>query len=189
MIHVIAPFKRSLKKLEHKEADAVAGVYKTPERDKIFIYPKTRIDNEFSGIVFLKETPFENIQNLKGKIGKVRGYDYSAWLPPSLSIYKLNNTLQGIQMLRAKHIQYQVDASVDIDSAIKQLNEKRDDFKIIKMYATPLYVIFTNNNRGQRMADIYDRGNKRLYKTGKLDEIRNEYGIKNITYDPKELQD
>ncbi len=65
-------------------------------------------------------------------------------------------------MLRAKHIQYQADASVDIESAIKQLKEKRDDFKIIKMYATPLYIIFTKNNRGQRMADIYDRGNKRL---------------------------
>ena len=189
MIHKIAPFKRALRSVEYKKIDAAAGAFRTPERVKIFIYPKTRIDNEFSGIVFLRGTPFDKIKNLKGQIGKVRGYDYSAWLPSHLNIYEVNDTLQAIQMLRAKRISYHADASVDIESSIKQLKEKRDDFKIIKMYATPLYVIFTKNNRGQKMADIYDRGNKRLYKTGRLDEIMNKYGIKDIHYDPKDFYD
>jgi len=189
MIHKIAPFKRSLRSVENKQADAAAGAFRTPERAKIFVYPKTRLDHEISGIVFLRGTPFDKIQNLKGQIGKVRGYDYSAWLPSSLNIYELNNTSQGIQMLRTKRIQYHADDIEDIESSIKRLGEKMDDFKIVNMHTQPLYVIFTKDNRGQRMADIYDRGNKRLYKTGKLDEIMNKYGLKTIPYDPKEFKD
>ncbi len=39
------------------------------------------------------------------------------------------------------------------------------------------------------MAEIYDRGNKRLYISGKLDELREKYGINKITYDPKDFKD
>ncbi len=109
MIHGTAPFKRSLKMVERKKVDASAGVFRTPERVKKFRYPKTRISNEFSGIVFLKGTPFDKIQNLKGNIGKIRGYDYSAWLPSHLNISEMKYTSQAIKMLQAKRIQYHAD--------------------------------------------------------------------------------
>ncbi len=61
-------------------------------------------------------------------------------------------------MLRKERIQYHADAITDIESVLYKLREKRIDFAIKKLNTNPLFMIFTKDARGQRMADIFIEG-------------------------------
>ena len=171
-----AIFKRVISQLEEKTGiDASAGFVKNKERLQKFSYPKTHIDMESSGIIYLKTTSYSSMAEVTGIVGKIRGYDYSSWIPANVRIFEVNNTEEGMKLLLRNRIQYMADAMSDIRIALNQMDLEKSRFSTRVIQKVPLYAIFTKDARGERLANLFDSGMERLKKSGELKKIIEKY--------------
>jgi polar amino acid transport system substrate-binding protein len=173
--HYSAPFKRCLLELHAKKVDGAVAVFHTPERDKQFTYPKSRLSFSSYGLSYLKETSLDKIENVQGTVGIIRGYDFSSWLPGNIKLEALNNNTQAIGMLKLKRIEYIADDLQDVRLTLNKMGEKSEQFVFKTFYTKNLYVPFTRDVRGQRLADRFDAGLQKLFKSGQLQELAKKY--------------
>ena len=177
--HSSASFKRCLKRVDNNKVDGAVAAFKTPERSKKFTYPKSRLHFSFYGLIYLKGTSFDRLESVKGRVGIIRGYDFSEWLPSSLDLYNLNNTFQAIKMLKLKRIEYHTDDLQDVLLTLKKMGERPDQFVYKKFQTKDLYILFTQDTRGQLLADKFDTGLRKVFENGKLERLSKEYGLVN----------
>jgi len=175
--HRSAPFKRCLQLVERGMVDGAVAVFSTPERAMKFNYPKSRLNVSTYGLIYLKETSLEEINNVDSSVGIIRGYDFSAWLPANIKLVRLNGNTQAIGMLKLKRIQYHADDLQDVLLTLKKMGEPQDQFVFKSIHTKNLYVPFTKNARGQRMADSFDAGLKKASERGELKRLAEKYGI------------
>jgi polar amino acid transport system substrate-binding protein len=179
--HSSASFARCLRRVENKEVDAAVAVFKSPERTKKFIYPKFRLNFSSYGLIYLKGTSFNGFENVKSKIGIIRGYDFSAWLPSNLYLHKLKNTGQAMKMLELKRLEYHADDIQDVLLTIKKMGGRSEQFIYKKFNTKNLYIIFTKDPRGQNLADKFDTGLRIVFDNGILEKLIEKYGLINST--------
>lgn len=172
-----APFVRCLAELEGKDVDGAVAVFKTPERSKKFTYPKSRLGYSSYGLIYLKGTSFNSIENVTGNVGIIRGYDFSAWLPAKLNLVKLNSVPQAIQMLKRKRMKFHADDIQDVVFGLKKMKEKPEGFNFKTLYINDLYLPFRKDERGQMLADKFDSGLKKIYENGTLASLIKKYGL------------
>lgn len=174
-----APFKRCLALVETKKVDAAVAVFKTSERSKKFTYPKSRLSFSSYGLTYLKQTSFDKRENVKGRVGIITGYDFSAWLPSNLRVHTLDNNYQAIRMLKLKRLDYHADDLQDVLLTLRQRGEQPDQF-IFKTFDTrDLYIALTKDARGQKLANRFDRGLKKVFEDGTLERLIKEHGTVN----------
>ncbi|MEH6443292.1 MAG: transporter substrate-binding domain-containing protein [Oceanospirillaceae bacterium] len=177
MTHDTVPFLRCLLMVDKKTASAAVSVFKTPQRSKKFTYPQSRLHYSSYGIARLKQTSFTQIGNIKGDVGLTRGYDFSAWLPASLTIQLVENTIQGVRMLKHKRFKYYADDIKDIVLAINQIQETPNNYVIDTFYTKDLYVVFTKDARGQKLANMFDTGIRKIANNGTLQKLITKYKL------------
>ena len=74
------PWKRVLKMIENKQADAVIGIVKNEDRESKMFFPKESFLDTYMVLFSKKDRNlnYQNINSLKGKkIGTIKGYHYS----------------------------------------------------------------------------------------------------------------
>ena len=175
--HRAVPFVRCLAIVENKLVDVAVAAFRTPQRIKKFTYPQSRLHFSNYGIILLKETHFDNIQNLEGQVGLIRGYDFSAWLPSHLDVFLLGDTIQAINMLKLKRIKYHADDIQDVLFALRKIGEQPEDF-VMKIISTKnLYVVFTKDARGQKLANMFDSVIRKIAENGTLEKIVEKYKL------------
>jgi polar amino acid transport system substrate-binding protein len=179
LIHMSAPFKRCLLQVEHKVVDGAVSAFKTPDRSRKFTYPKSRLNFSSYGLVYLKGTSFDKIENVNDRIGIIRGYVFSEWLPSYLRLVELNNNFQAIEMLKLKRIKYHADDLQDVLLTIKKMGEPPDQFVFKTLMIKDLYLPLIKDARGQYLADKFDTGLKKIFKNGTLERLIKEHGIVN----------
>jgi ABC-type amino acid transport substrate-binding protein len=172
-----APFTRCLHELEGKHIDGAVAVFKTPERSEKFTYSKSRLGYSSYGLIYLKGTPFNSIDDVTGGVGLIRGYDFSAWLPSKLNLVNVRNIPQAIRMLKLAHISYHADDIQDIVNALNKMQENPDKFVLKTLYINDLYLPFRKDERGQMLADKFDSGLRKVYENGTLAELTEKYGV------------
>ncbi|MFT7128817.1 MAG: polar amino acid transport system substrate-binding protein [Gammaproteobacteria bacterium] len=175
--HHSAPFKRCLLLVERKRVDGAVAVFHSTERSEKFIYPISRLNFSSYGLTYLKETSLDKIENVNGKVGIVRGYDFSAWLPSNVMLEPLNSNVQAIGMLKLKRIKYHADDLQDVLLTLKKVGERADQFFFKPFHTKNLYVPFTKNARGQKLADAFDKGLRIVSQSGELEKLIEKHGI------------
>lgn len=174
-----APFLRCLKGVENKSVDGAVAVFKTLERQKHYLYPKRPLNVSSYGLIYLKETPFDKLENVKNDVGIIRGYDFSEWLPPHISYQTLNSNALALEMLKRKRIVYFADDIQDTLFTLKKHNEQVDQFNYKVFKTKNLYMVLTKDERGQKLADKFDSGLQKIYDNGALQRLIKEYGLTN----------
>ena len=175
--HNSAPFLRCLLLVEKKKADSSVAAFRTPERVKKFIYPQYRLHYSSYGIAALQGTSFDKIESLEGDVGLTRGYDFSTWLPSDLDIHLVRDTIQGIKMLKRNRFKYHADDIQDIKLAIRKLGEPPGDYVMTTFHTKDLYVVFTKDARGQKLADMFDSGISKIAANGTLEKLVKKYEL------------
>ncbi len=178
ILHTKVPFIRCLKTLEQKQMfDGAAACFKTSERQVLFTFAEHRIHYTSYGIVYMKGKNINNLSDIKSKVGKVRGYDFSDWLPSNLDIYPLSSTVQALKMLKLERIKYFAEDLQDVDMTIRKLKLDSNDYIRKSFHTKSLFVPFTKNARGKKMADIFDSGLVKIYESGELEKIVKKYNL------------
>lgn len=179
LIHTSAPFIRCLKMIEQNKVDGAVAVFQTPQRSKKFTYPQIRLGYSSYGLTSLKETAFAQIENVQGEVGLIRGYDFSAWLPSHLTIHPVGSLTQAIQMLKFKRIPYHAGDLVDVFLTMKKMGEQPKDYTQRAMYSKSLYVPFSKDARGQKLANLFSSGMSKIYQNGTLERLMSKHKISN----------
>jgi len=172
-----APFKRCLALVESKMVDGAVAVFRTPDRAKKFIYPKSRLSFSSYGIVHLKQTAFDKLENIESKVGIMRGYDFSAWLPSYLPVTTLSDNFQAVEMLKTKRIEYHADDLQGFNLTLKKMGEQPEKFVSREFHVRDLFVPMTNDVRGQRLADKFDSGIDKALQNGELEKLNRKHEL------------
>lgn len=173
------PFSRCLISLEQGKVDGVAAFFKTAKREQKFSYPKSRIHFSSYGLFYLKSSVFNGLSRVEGRVGKVRGYDFSSWLPENMSFEILKNPTQGIKMLNVGRIKYYAEDTADFEFTLKKIPGARlSDYNRTVFLTKDLFSAFSKTKKGKRLANEFDEGLAKLARSGVIKEISDIYEIK-----------
>jgi polar amino acid transport system substrate-binding protein len=161
----IAPFKRALYQLEHRQTDLIPGVYQTPERAKIFIYPDYRLSNTIVVEAYLKG---RTLWNNPLRYARIRGYEYGDLQGELINVLK---NQQAIHLLQAGRADYFSTDLMEMALTLKDMGIPFTDFAYTIRSREGLYVAFSNTPRGKALATIYDQEVRKLYQSGQLQKM------------------
>jgi polar amino acid transport system substrate-binding protein len=165
-IHIDS-FHRSLKSFDDKKIDLLLGVFR--EDVKQAIIPKWYINTDDPILVFYRKDIQHkpNIHNLADFSNSwVRGYHFERFINDRSNTYKVNFADEGFKLLANNRIDTFIDYLINVPVA---LSDKFDHFELLP--AKRLYIAFQKNQRGQKLANIFDTNMSLLRQTGKLKKI------------------
>lgn len=171
------PYARSLETIKSKSADIVVGVYKD-ELENV-IYPKLHFGADDVVVCFMKE---KNIRwngeaTLKDSVlSWIRKYNYNEYLsikPKRIEIVDKRDS--GIKMMMKKRVDFFIDNSYDMEATIEEMGLDRSLFDIKFIKFLNLYFCFVNDEKGKRLANMYDKNFKTLIQNGKIKKLYEEY--------------
>ncbi len=189
------PWKRSYEAAKKGEWDGSVIWSRQSDREKAFYFSETVLNGK---LVFfhLKNNKFDwkDIEDLKRvKIGAVIGYTYgenfdNAVKTGKISIQYVPKDVQNFAKLLAGRIQI---FPVELDVGYEMINNnfKPDEAKLFTHHPKPIRVtsfhliLSRKVKRNKRMLILFNKGLKRLYESGKVDQyiaeaMRGEYRIK-----------
>ncbi len=77
---------------------------------------------------------------------------------------------------------------VDVDQVAGDQGEMEinaDDWKIVEVKTSRLFILFSDSERGRLVRDAYDAGTEALFQSGRLDEIYGKYNIRTPVIEPR----
>ncbi|MFT5691436.1 MAG: hypothetical protein ACI92E_000765 [Oceanicoccus sp.] len=143
MRHRSAQFDRCLLLVESNRVDGAVAVCHSAERSKEFTYSTSRLNFSSCVLVYLKEASIDEIENANGKVGIIRGYDFSAWLPSNIKLEPLNSNVQAIGILNLKRIKYHADDLRVLLLTLTKMEDLADQFVLKSFHTENLEVSFT----------------------------------------------
>ncbi|MCF8069525.1 MAG: transporter substrate-binding domain-containing protein [Desulfobacterales bacterium] len=159
--------------------DALVGVSTFNEFEGL-IQGKWFIDTGYVTIVYKKGTNFSGESSLKGKtIGWLKGYNFGQQISldsMDYERYELESLDSGMTMLKNSAIHFLLGYKTNLIEAANKAGIDLTGFELVRFLEEDTTVAFTDDSRGKKLRKIYDKGMKRLKKSGRLDEIYIKYG-------------
>ena len=157
----------------------------TEERQEMYLYPKYPFLFTGSAVISAADNPIDSFEDLSGKkVGAIVGSSFTTQMeqyldehPNAFSLEYLDGTLP--QMLD-EIVNGRVDATVNDPSAAyskAQVAGIEDRLYISdEVYNGGfIYFLFAKTDKGQEIADIFDKYLPELYYNGTLSELANKY--------------
>lgn len=128
-----------LTRTRYEKVDGAVAVFKTDERSKKFTYPNLKLHSSSYGLIFLDKAAALLEGETVEKVGKIRGYDFSMWLPKKYKRAEVSNIQSAMLMLEARRLNFHADDIQDIYFALKKMNRKPDAYQF-KTILAAIYI-------------------------------------------------
>jgi polar amino acid transport system substrate-binding protein len=172
-------YDRSKYMVEQKQVDLWLGAY--ADEEDFALYPIHPFDVDQVAVIYVteKHPNFSVNKDLKSAlVAWIFGYDYDHYFSDlNLQKYEIADIDTGILMLTAGRVEF----------LINDLNETKDSFSMeelnklglsIEVFALlPLYPAFSKTERGQKLAQIWDRKMQQMKQDGSLQALFKEKGV------------
>jgi len=160
------PYIRSVGLVERDEADAWVGSYSNEISDAL--YPRWNFDTDHIYALGLASNPAPSLQTLGSyRLAWVRGYKYQNYLPNVRHFNEIQRREGILSMLEHNRADFYIDALSEVDYVVSQAPE-RARFKVTHLAELPLYLGFSNSERGRALRAVYDQRMDELVKSGLL---------------------
>ncbi|MCP4349645.1 MAG: transporter substrate-binding domain-containing protein [Desulfobacterales bacterium] len=184
MEYDFVPWKRALKEVRLKKADAMLGVLLDDAKEQNQIIPKYPMVTEYTTVVFKKGKieKWEGVETLRGMHAIwIRGYNYHT--SPQLKNLGLKwnevDTYTGAWNLLARdRVDIYIDALHDIEQYIKVNNIDMNIYRREVLWGENSYIGFSKTERSEKLLKIYDKRIIELFRTNKLKEMHEKWGAK-----------
>ena len=174
------PWKRSLFKVEHSEADITGAMPK----NETFYFSQFPILKQPKSILFsnplLNNVTLDQLSNYIGTWGNNyedvlfsdADKDYFKGFPSADRDAALKLVVHG-------RADYYLDARTLIELSLVDLNKNMPEkkFQIHDIGYFELFMVFSKNAKGREMKSIFDKGIKRLLDSGKLESLYLKYNV------------
>ncbi len=179
------PMTRAYKSLDDGEIDASLIAIMNPERRKIYLVPDNYYISMKPSLILLKTNPLNQITKPDDLFNMTIGYVEIAQYPPFIKNDKITMDLtkgadykkKNFEKLKLKRI----DAIFDANDVSNPYEAKKfgmyDQIKVVLLPIdqTPIYTVFRNTDKCQKLIKIYNEVNNDLYKTDTMDKILSKY--------------
>lgn len=164
------PYVRSVGLVKRGEVDAWVGSYRG-EIDGA-IYPHWPYDVDPIGALGRKESPVPTLANLGGfRLAWMRGYAFDRYLDHLRQRNELQRRSSALRMLDSRRIDYFIDARPELEEMLQGKGVDASVYRITDIASIPLYLGFTNNERGRALAQLFDKRMQVLYHSGELERL------------------
>lgn len=183
----ITPYESSIKQVQKKQADVAMSVYRNEYPG--VLYPHWPQELEKAVAVHSKSITYTNEKDLLGKkLAWLRDYHFERYLPKGVEFKEVRTDILGMRMLDRGSIDFFIDYEPTI---IKAAEEGGVDLSTLKLspvtaLAKPVYPIFRDDARGQKIMAIYDRRMTELHADGTLDRLFRKYGYDGYAVPPSQ---
>jgi polar amino acid transport system substrate-binding protein len=181
------PYEEALQATREARIDAVIG----PDQKEGagMLLPKQAMGRSCILLLTLAKADFnyESIRSLRGVyLGVVKGYTYwdvlDAHIAKGQGIYQAEGD-EPLSVLITKLRRGDLTVVAETESVLAwylKLNKlDKAEFRAVYRHAPePLYVAFSNNEKGQQLAGVYDKGVETLRKSGRLGKLLASYGLR-----------
>lgn len=164
----VEPYTRAFGLVQRGEADIWVGSYKD-EADSL--YPRWNFDVDHVYALGLASRPSPDV-NLLGqyKLAWVRGYEYQRYLP-NIKRYTQVQRRNGIlSMLDLARADYYIDSLSEIQALLRD-SSRQSSYKVTHVAELPLYIGFTDSEKGRRLRVVFDQRMDELAPSGQLREF------------------
>ena len=151
--------------------DALVGAYS--KEIEGLVYPKFPFGADQVTAVFLKnsDVKWQGELSLEGqKVGWIQGYSYDKYLRYKVQKTELSRRDHGFSQLKSERLDFYLDAAEDIKRELQResLKSEPTPYRTEPLMKLSLYLVFTNNDRGKRLAKIFDERMALLIQSGEL---------------------
>lgn len=175
----IRSYISSINMMELKKVDAMVGSY--ADEIENGIYPEHHFAVDVVQALFLKSkiADWKGQESLKDRnVGWIEGYAYDEYLTVPVKKKEIVTRDNLAKMLQADRFVFFLDAKGDLDALVKNGTLDSSLFERQTILKLKLYTVFRKDERGKRLAQLFDKGMKRLLESGQLKNMYIDY-IKN----------
>jgi len=166
----------------------MVGAYKD-EIDGV-LYPKNHFAVDIVQAIYKKDTKqqWNGVNTMNNKIiGWIKGYSYHDYLPKTAinksPIKRLKTRDLAYRMLNKGQIDYFIDAKADITDFFNASPiYKAADYETKTVLELNLYIVFTEDEKGKKLAEMFDRRFALLLRQGEIKKLYDKYKTKAFTY-------
>lgn len=185
MNYKLVPWKRALKMVSSKKADAMLCVWKQDASEQGHLIPNFPLFVEYTGVVFKKSriTSWRGLKTLDGKSAVwLRGYDFHT--VPQLAAISIKNWTEVDDYDRAwlllanDRYDVYIDALIDLENYIATKPVDMALYQMEVLWGENTYVAFAPTEKSRLLIDIYDSRIRVLFKTGELQKIYEKWGVR-----------
>ncbi|MBF0573699.1 MAG: transporter substrate-binding domain-containing protein [Desulfamplus sp.] len=189
VITINKSYAGSVSMVKKKAMDAMLGAYENEIADGV--YPQTHFGVDVVQAVYRKGQKIEwkgIISIKKSTVAWIRGYSYDTYLSQdiakSLNIRLFNNREEIFKFFETGKLDFYIDAEADITDFFKKYANQylEQDFIRQTFLELKLFVVFTFDERGRKLAAIFDRRMEELLKKGEIKKLYNKYPNANFKY-------
>ena len=167
----IQSYVASVKLVQQEKFDALVGAYL--KEIEGLVYPKFPFGADQVTAVFLKNANvnWQGELSLEGqRVGWIQGYSYDKYLRYKVQKTELSRRDHGFSQLKSERLDFYLDAAEDIKRELQResLKSEPTPYRTEPLMKLSLYLVFTNNDRGKRLAKIFDERMALLIQSGEL---------------------
>lgn len=169
-------YNASVNMVQTQRVDAMVGAY-ADEIEK-GIYPEHHFAVDEVEVLGKKETmvSWEGQKTLENKkVGWIKGYSYDEYLDVKVIKKTFENRGTAFRVLDKGRIDYLMDAKADLADHFKAGKADPEKYTTRAVLELKLFTVFADNEKGQKLAEIFDRRFAELLKSGEIMKLYNHY--------------
>ncbi len=179
------PVNRVMVMLEKGEIDIAPLFTRIPEREELFLFPKTHYDEVESCLMVKNESSIKEIHRQEELFDKRFGFLEGAYLPPIMSHPRIEIELVANtdyrQMNYNKLMAGRIDAWLDINMvSLRYYLQAKGYLSKVRIIELPaekakIYSVFRKTPEGEKLSAEYDRINEEGMENGVFEKILASY--------------
>ncbi|MFI8482403.1 substrate-binding periplasmic protein [Pseudomonas sp. NPDC078700] len=163
-------YTRSIGLVQRGEADAWVGSYLNEVQQGVF-YPHWFYDADQITALSTIDTPVPNVQTISQyRLVWVRGYSYQQYLPNLTRFREVQRRNGILEMLDFGRADYFIDARTEVEQLLMTSADPAH-YRTTALTRLPIYLGFSDNPRGHKLAEVFDQRMQKLVKDGSLKPI------------------
>lgn len=177
----IVPFARGVNYVNYKDDNyillggfpgVIDGVY----------FPQWPYSIDTASVLYKESsTNWNGEDSMKNKkVGMIRNYNINNFLFTDINLQDVSGRDNAIKMLSRNRIDFFLDLKSETVKIIDELdiNLNTDDLEIADLFSVRQYACFTDNEIGQKLAEIFDNEFPQLIENGKLKKLFDKWDVK-----------
>ncbi|RWU02480.1 hypothetical protein DWB63_16060 [Pseudodesulfovibrio sp. S3] len=178
LVHADLPYRRVLSELA---AGNIHCTLDLKEHPREAVAAKTVIAICELSVAYVRTQSFEDMDDLTGqKVACLHGYDIQRLLPVEIKPQTVYDLTSAILMLDRGHAKFVIDDATLLKEAIQETKIPSNAFGIAPLMSLDIVPVFSPDEKGRRLRDIYDRRMQKMIASGELQRIMSENGLSKV---------
>ncbi|BCS89230.1 hypothetical protein PSDVSF_24720 [Pseudodesulfovibrio sediminis] len=173
--HKDLPYKRALKNLRAGTIDCTLDI---KDKQKGVAQAAKMLVAYDLAVAYLRTRGFKDIKELDGqRVAYLHGFDIQSVLPVQVKPQLSYDLSSAFHMLDRGHVTYIIDDEQLLKDALYESKLPTSAFMITKIRSMEVHPIFTDNEKGRKLRDVYDRRMREMTVSGELEDILKANGM------------